>query len=125
MEILDILKGASKFGGLSLLAFSLNSCSPQGGVVEGYMNAIVKEDVEKVREYCTKKRGRYVNGLSVKMLKNLYEDYKLHDYIDMEGNIDRDDVWWIERRDGMYNRISLVIEDNQWKISDVSSPINP
>ncbi len=59
------------------------------------------------------------------MLKNIYEDYKLHDYIDREGKEDRDDIWWIERHDGTYNRIILVEEDNEWKISDVSPPIDP
>ena|SRR3989344_561860 len=125
MEISDIIKSSLKIAGLGLLAFNLNSCSPQRGVVEGYMNALMDEDVEEVREYCTKKRAGHVNPLVIRILKNVYDGYELHSYIPREGKIDRGDIWWIERKDGMYNQIVLAVEGGEWKISDISSPIDP
>ena len=120
----NILKDTIKTGGLALL-LTLNSCSnPQKSIVENYMKALMKEDIEEIKTYCTERKAKFITPLMIRMLKNRYEDYKIHSYIPYEGSKDEDNIYWIECRDGSYNRVVLTYEDS-WKIVDISSPINP
>ena len=123
MQLKDILKGSLKVGGLALL-LSLNSCSSKKSVIENYLNAVIKEDADEVRSYCSERWVNRINwNFTVKLLKNHYKEYVgIHDYIPEEGD-DNPEVYWIEYRDGDYERVSLIKEEGSWKIEDIGGHV--
>ena len=134
MKISAIINKTLKIGGLALL-LNINSneianaqfdwlFNPKKGVIEKYLEAAINSNAEKMKNYCTRKRANNfrLSDYGLKVYGQMYKGYRIHSYIPQEGK-DQENIYWIERKDGLYNHVILVKENGEWKIEDIGSPI--
>ena len=122
MKLKDKVYDGIKIGTLGLI-LSLSSCSKRN-IVENYMEAFMKGNIEAMKSYCTKERSNHINSTLANFIRREYENYEIENYTPYEGPKDFDNIYWIRGKSG-YHQVTLVEENGKWKIYDISAAKRP
>lgn len=93
-------------------------------VVENYLNALRSGDVERLKECSSYRRLKSFNvRLGMAITNRHYGDAVVESYIPQEKERYKEDlenIVWILHTNKDYHRVSLIKEEDKWKVDDIS-----